>query len=47
MMSAMDALYAGFSQPSPLVKILRNAGLMLANKVPVLKNKALAYACGI
>jgi len=47
MMSAMDALYAGFSHPSPLVKLFRNAGLMLANRAPVLKSKALAYACGI
>ncbi len=47
MMSTMDALYAGFSHPSPLAKLLRNSGLALANKLPVLKNKALAYACGI
>jgi len=47
MMTAMDALYSTFSHPSPLVKIGRNAGLMIANKLPFLKNKALAYACGL
>ncbi len=47
MMSAMDALYAGFSHASPLAKLVRNSGLFFANKVPLLKNKALAYACGI
>ncbi|WP_206484214.1 FAD-dependent oxidoreductase [Thalassotalea sp. G2M2-11] len=47
MMSTMDALYAGFSHPSPVVKLMRNAGLTLANNIPLLKNKALAYACGL
>jgi 2-octaprenyl-3-methyl-6-methoxy-1,4-benzoquinol hydroxylase len=51
MMSTMDALYHGFSHPSPIVKTLRNASLFAINKVPfintVVKNKALAYACGI
>ncbi|WDD97729.1 FAD-dependent oxidoreductase [Thalassomonas actiniarum] len=47
MMSAMDALYASFSHPSLLMKGLRNAGLFIANRAPVLKNKALAYACGL
>lgn len=47
MMSAMDALYLGFSHPSPLVRLLRNTGLALTNKLPLLKNKALAYACGV
>jgi len=47
MMSTMDALYGVFSHPSPLVKAVRNAGLVIANKVPYLKNKALAYACGV
>ncbi|SEK36369.1 2-octaprenyl-3-methyl-6-methoxy-1,4-benzoquinol hydroxylase [Colwellia chukchiensis] len=47
MMTTMDALYLSFSHVSPLVKLARNAGLMLANKVPSIKNKALAYACGI
>ena len=51
MMSTMDALYASFSHPSPLIKAARNLALLAVNKVPVLnstiKNKALAYACGL
>ncbi|MFT5636250.1 MAG: 2-octaprenyl-3-methyl-6-methoxy-1,4-benzoquinol hydroxylase [Cognaticolwellia sp.] len=47
MMTTMDALYLSFGHVSPLVKLARNAGLMMVNKVPSLKNKALAYACGI
>ena len=47
MMSAMDALYLSFCHASPLVKLARNAGLMMVNRLPHVKNKALAYACGI
>lgn len=51
MMSTMDALYHSFSHPSPMVKTLRNLSLFAINKVPFInttvKNKALAYACGI
>ncbi|MDX2370492.1 MAG: FAD-dependent monooxygenase [Colwellia sp.] len=51
MMSTMDALYHSFSHPSPMVKALRNVSLLAINKIPfintVVKNKALAYACGI
>jgi 2-octaprenyl-3-methyl-6-methoxy-1,4-benzoquinol hydroxylase len=51
MMSTMDALYASFSHPSPVVKVARNLALLAVNKVPFLnstvKNKALAYACGL
>jgi 2-octaprenyl-3-methyl-6-methoxy-1,4-benzoquinol hydroxylase len=47
MMSTMDSLYATFSHPSPAIKLFRNIGLTMANKVPFLKNKALAYACGL
>lgn len=47
MMTAMDGLYTTFSNELPLLKLARNAGLFLAGKVPVLKKKALAYACGI
>ena len=51
MQSTMDALYHAFSHPSPFVKKLRNASLFAVSKVPflnsVVKNKALAYACGI
>jgi len=51
MMSTMDALYASFSHPSPVIKAARNLALLAVNKVPFLnstiKNKALAYACGL
>lgn len=47
MMSAMDMLYSGFSHPSSLIKLIRNTGLFMTNKLPSLKSKALAYACGI
>lgn len=47
MMTTMDSLYATFSHPSPAIKLFRNIGLTMANKIPFLKNKALAYACGV
>ncbi|MEI6894719.1 MAG: FAD-dependent oxidoreductase [Colwellia sp.] len=51
MMSAMDALYVSFSHPSPVIKAARNLALLAVNKVPfinnTIKNKALAYACGL
>ncbi|MEW6992482.1 FAD-dependent monooxygenase [Colwelliaceae bacterium 6441] len=47
MMSAMDMLYSGFSHPSGLAKAFRNGGLFMANQLPKLKSKALAYACGL
>ncbi|MBL4941676.1 MAG: FAD-dependent monooxygenase [Colwellia sp.] len=51
MQSTMDALYHTFTHPSPLIKTLRNVSLLAVSKLPVLnsvvKNKALAYACGI
>lgn len=47
MMTAMDVLYASFSNPSIIAKVARNVGLMVANNSGILKNKALAYACGI
>ncbi len=51
MMSTMDGLYASFSHPSPIIKAARNLALLAVNKVPFLnrtiKNKALAYACGL
>jgi len=47
MMTAMDALYASFSHPSAVIKMARNIGLMVANKSGFMKNKALAYACGL
>lgn len=47
MMSAMDALYATFSNNSPILKVIRNVGLFAAQRTPVLKNKVLEYACGL
>lgn len=47
MMTTMDAFYAAFSNENPMLKALRNVGLMAANKAPFLKSKALAYACGV
>lgn len=51
MMTGMDALYATFSHPSSFVKLARNLGFTAVNKIPFLnstvKNKALAYACGV
>jgi 2-octaprenyl-3-methyl-6-methoxy-1,4-benzoquinol hydroxylase len=47
MMTTMDTLYFSFSHVSPLAKFARNAALSLVNKVPLMKKKALAYACGI
>jgi len=47
MMSAMDGLYNVFSNDLPLIKGIRNVGLFVANRIPVLKEKALAYACGL
>jgi 2-octaprenyl-3-methyl-6-methoxy-1,4-benzoquinol hydroxylase len=51
MQSTMDSLYLSFSHPSPLIKSIRNISLFALNKLPIinkqLKNKALAYACGL
>lgn len=47
MMSTMDMLYKGFSHPSPFIKLARNLGLKAANNFPIVKSKALAYACGL
>lgn len=47
MMSTMDILYSSFSHPSKLVKAARNLGLFVANNSGTIKNKALAYACGL
>ncbi|MGB1199533.1 MAG: FAD-dependent oxidoreductase [Thalassotalea sp.] len=47
MMTTMDAFYGVFSHSSSAVKSVRNIGLSLINKMPQVKNKALAYACGI
>lgn len=47
MMSAMDLIYAGFKHKLLPTKLLRNIGLFTANRIPLLKEKALKYACGI
>ncbi|GHE85084.1 FAD-dependent oxidoreductase [Thalassotalea profundi] len=47
MMTTMDAFYGVFSHSSNFVKSFRNAGLSFINKSSRIKNKALAYACGI
>lgn len=47
MMTTMDALYATFSNDVAPLKLLRNLGLYVAHRAPIIKDKALAYACGI
>jgi 3-demethoxyubiquinol 3-hydroxylase len=47
MMTGMDALYQGFSHRSMLAKLIRNAGLIAVNQLPMLKQQLLAYACGL
>ncbi|GLR69525.1 FAD-dependent oxidoreductase [Agaribacter marinus] len=47
MMTAMDVIYAGFSNDFAPIKLLRNAGLKLANNAGALKQQALKYAMGI
>ncbi|MGS2721246.1 FAD-dependent monooxygenase [Paraglaciecola aestuariivivens] len=47
MMSAMDILYAGFSNNHFPFKFMRNAALKLANNAGPLKAKAMRYAIGL
>lgn len=47
MMSAMDALYATFSNNKMPLKLIRNLGLKLANTSGPLKNQAMKYAMGL
>jgi len=47
MQSGMDLFYAGFSNDLPPVKLLRNIGLMAAERAGVLKRQALKYALGL
>ncbi|MEX5411017.1 3-demethoxyubiquinol 3-hydroxylase [Atlantibacter hermannii] len=47
MQSGMDLFYAGFSNDLPPVKLLRNLGLMAAERAGVLKRQALKYALGL
>ncbi|TKB46018.1 FAD-dependent oxidoreductase [Thalassotalea mangrovi] len=47
MMTTMDLIYRGFKQPTGPVKLLRNLGLFGAQRLGVVKDKVLAYACGL
>ncbi|MGP3593955.1 3-demethoxyubiquinol 3-hydroxylase [Vagococcus sp. WN89Y] len=47
MQSGMDLFYAGFSNNLGPVRLLRNIGLMAADRAGVLKRQALKYALGL
>lgn len=47
MQSSMDLFYAGFSNDLAPVRLLRNLGLMAAQRAGVLKRQALRYALGL
>lgn len=47
MQSGMDIFYAGFSNDLGPVRVLRNLGLMAAERSGVLKRRALKYALGL
>jgi 2-octaprenyl-3-methyl-6-methoxy-1,4-benzoquinol hydroxylase len=47
MQSGMDLFYAGFSNDLPPVRMLRNLGLMAAERAGGLKRQALKYALGL
>lgn len=47
MQGAMDLFYAGFSNDLMPVRVLRNAGLMVAQRADGLKRLALKYASGL
>ncbi len=47
MQSGMDLFYAGFSNDLAPLRILRNVGLMAAQRAGVLKQQALKYALGL
>ncbi len=47
MQSSMDLFYGAFSNDLPPLKVLRNAGLALAEKAGPLKAQALKYAMGL
>ena len=46
-LSGMDLFYAGFSNDIAPVRILRNIGLMAAERAGGLKRQALKYALGL
>ena len=47
MMSAMDVLYATFSNEIGPIKAIRNLGLKMADKTGVLKHQVMKYAMGL
>ncbi|WP_058911691.1 3-demethoxyubiquinol 3-hydroxylase [Entomohabitans teleogrylli] len=47
MQSSMDLFYAGFSNDLGPVKVLRNMGLMAAQRAGAVKRRALKYALGL
>ncbi|RAU51174.1 2-octaprenyl-3-methyl-6-methoxy-1,4-benzoquinol hydroxylase [Pseudocitrobacter sp. RIT415] len=47
MQSGMDLFYAGFSNDLSPLKVVRNIGLMAAQRAGVLKRQALKYALGL
>ncbi|MCM2679096.1 FAD-dependent oxidoreductase [Echinimonas agarilytica] len=47
MMTAMDALYVGFSNRNPLLAWARQKGLEAVHQVPLARKLATQYACGI
>ena len=47
MQSGMDLFYAGFSNDLSPLKVVRNIGLMAAQRAGVLKRQALKYALGV
>ena len=47
MQSGMDLFYAGFSNNLQPLRIMRNLGLMAAERAGVLKRQALKYALGL
>ncbi len=47
MMEIMDLFYHLFSNNNPPLKLLRNIGLVLADKLPFGKNKVIKYAMGL
>ena len=47
MMSAMDGFYTLFSNHNPLLKLVRNSALAIADKHTFAKQQVLKYAAGI
>ena len=47
MQSGMDLFYAGFSNDLAPLRVLRNVGLMAAQRAGALKRQALKYALGV